>query len=192
LEERIAAAHIATLALKATPDERVPPALELELLSHAGAYVVELYRPAAPKELVLGPMVPPEIDAEFGLRGGSFFGFIDQAFATLAQDRNRIIMVRGDPPKEPGTLVEIIIDEWPMRMSMIDFSERILTLLILISMITAALVYLSLQLMMVFPLHRVSESIVAFHEGPEDPARAIVPGRRTDEIGVVQHALAEM
>ena len=192
LEERIAAAHIATLALKATPDGMVPPALERELLSHAGAYVVELYRPGAPKELMLGPMVPPEIDAEFDLREGSFFGFIDQAFATLAQDRNRVILVRGDSPKEPGTLVEIIIDEWPMRMSMIDFSERILALSILISMITAALVYLSLQLTMVFPLRRVSESIVAFREDPEDPARAIVPGRRSDEIGVVQHALAEM
>ena len=107
LEERIAAAHIATLALKATPDEMVSAELELELLSHAGAYVVELYRPGAPGELMLGPMVPPRIDAEFDLRKGSFFGFIDEAFTTMLQDRNRIILVRGNSPKEPETLVEI-------------------------------------------------------------------------------------
>ncbi len=192
LEERIAAAHIATLALKATPDEMVSAELELELLSHAGAYVVELYRPGAPGELMLGPIVPPRIDAEFDLREGSFFGFIDEAFTTMLQDRNRIILVRGNSPKEPETLVEIIINEWPMRVLMVDYSERILALSILISVVTAALVYLSLQLMMVFPLRRVSESIVAFREDPEDPTRAIEPGRRTDEIGVVQHALADM
>lgn len=192
LEERIAAAHIATLALKATPGEMLAPELERELLSHAGAYVVELYRPGAPGELMLGPKVPPKIDAEFDLREGSFFGFIEEAFITITQDRNRVILVRGNSPKEPETLVEIIINEWPLRMSMIDYSKRILALSILISVVTAALVFLSLQLMMVFPLRRVSESIMAFREDPEDPARAIEPGRRTDEIGVVQHALADM
>jgi signal transduction histidine kinase len=192
LEERIAAAHIATLALEAAPDHKIGRTLESKLLSHAGAYSIELSSEGSAKELMLGVAMPPKLDAEFDLRRGSFTGFLVDAFEALAMTGNRVIRVRGISPKDPGTMVEIVIDEAPMRMAMIDYSERILALSILISMITAALVYLSLQLLMVYPMRRVSESIMQFRENPEDPDTAIAESKRTDEIGVVQRALADM
>ncbi|MDA0702021.1 MAG: HAMP domain-containing sensor histidine kinase [Proteobacteria bacterium] len=192
LEERIAAAHIATLALEAAPDHKIGKTLEAELLAHAGAYSIELSSEGSAKELMLGVAMPPKLDAEFDLRQGSFTGFLANAFEVLAMTGNRVIRVRGVSPKDPGTMVEIVIDEAPMRMAMIDYSERILALSILISMITAALVYLSLQLLIVYPMRRVSESIMQFRENPEDPETAMPESNRTDEIGVVQRALADM
>ena len=192
LEERIAAAHIATLALEAAPDHKVDADLEAELLDHVGAYSIELSSEGSPKELMLGVEMPPELDAEFALRRGSFMGFLLDAFGAMAMTGNRVIRVYGVSPKDSDTTVEIVIDEAPMRMEMIDYSERILALSILISMITAALVYLSLQLLMVYPMRRVSESIMRFRENPEGPEAAIAATGRTDEIGIVQRALADM
>ena len=56
LEERIAAAHLATLSLEASPDARVSETLERELLSQAGVLSVTLREPAA--ELMLGRLPP--------------------------------------------------------------------------------------------------------------------------------------
>ena len=195
LEERIAAAHIATLAPEAAPDHRLGRTLEAKLLSHAGFYSMELSSEGSAKGLMLGVAMPPKLDAEFDLRQGSFRGFLGDAFEALAITVNRVIRVRGASPKDPGTMIETVIDEAPMRMAMIDFSERILALSVLISMITAALVYLSLHLLMVYPMRRVSASIMQFCENPEDPEdpeTAMPESNRTDEIGVAQRTRADM
>jgi hypothetical protein len=43
----------------------------------------------------------------------------------------------GTSPKNPEVMVEVIIDETPMREAMYDFSTRILQLSIVISLFTA-------------------------------------------------------
>ncbi len=55
-----------------------------------------------------------------------------------------------------------------------------------------ALVYLSLHRLMVRPMHRITENLVAFRERPEDASRDLGPSARRDEIGVVQRELVEM
>src|SRR6478672_639172 len=44
LRERLATAHVAVLALLATPNNMVSDSLQMELLQHAGAYVIALRR----------------------------------------------------------------------------------------------------------------------------------------------------
>ena len=79
-----------------------------------------------------------------------------------------------------------------MRAAMLDYSRRILALSIVISLITATLVYLSLQLLMVRPMRRITESMMAFHSAPEDASKDVTPSGRSDEIGVAQRELAQM
>ena len=192
LEDRLGAAHLAILSLEASPEGALTRALEDELLDHVRAYAVELQKAGDPKQFMLGREMPPPIDASFDLRRGSFFGFIGNAFVSLAETQNRVIRVRGMSPRDPSVFVEVVLDEAPMRMAMIDYSERILVLSIVISVLTAALVYLSLRWLMVNPMRLITESMTGFAGDPEDSARVIVPGRRTDEIGVAQRALADM
>lgn len=191
LQERIAAAHLATLALEATPDNMVNRELENELLDHAGAYAITLYRRDQPK-LMLMRDTPAEVAATYDLRKGTFFGLIGEAFFTLAQSDNRVLRVGGNSPKDPRVFVEIVLDETPMRVAMYDYSERILVLSIVISLMTASLVYLSLQWLMVYPIRRMTENMTRFREDPEDAAKVIVPSRRSDEIGIAQRVLADM
>src|SRR5258708_17937333 len=79
-----------------------------------------------------------------------------------------------------------------MRNEMWTFGIRILELLIIISLIAAALVYLSLQWLLVRPMRRITAAMTAFRANPEDASRDIVPGRRTDEIGVAEREPAVM
>jgi signal transduction histidine kinase len=191
LEERLAAAHLAILALDATPDQMISEGLERELLDHVRAYSVGLTRPGVGK-LMLMAAPPGPIDASYDLREGRFFGLIRDAFVTLMEDEGRLLRVVGVSPKDGTTLVEVVLDEAPLRAGMIDFSERILALSLVISLFTAALVYLSLHLLMVRPMRRITDSMARFRADPEDPARIIKPSARSDEIGIAQRELAEM
>jgi signal transduction histidine kinase len=192
LRDRLATAHVAVLALLATPDYMVSDALQMELLQHAGAYIVALKRPDGVKLMMHAKQGAPDIDATFDLTQRSFFGLIGDAFATIAHPTNRILRVMGPSPKSPQAMVEIVIDEAPMRTALIDYSERVLGLSIVISLVTASLVYFSLQWLMIRPMRRLTESMVAFRSDPENASLAGRPSRRSDEVGVAERELVQM
>ncbi|MDJ0951324.1 MAG: HAMP domain-containing sensor histidine kinase [Alphaproteobacteria bacterium] len=190
-EERIGAAHLASLALEATPDNMVSEDLAQELLDHAGAHSIVL-RGGRISKLMLSRPVVPMADVTFDMREEEFFPMIMEAFVTLFTQDNRVLRVKGPSPKDARVEVEILIDEWPMRDAMIDYSGRILALSIVISLITAALVYLSLQLLSVYPMRRITASMTDFRKAPEDLSKVIKPSLRRDEVGIAQRELHDM
>jgi signal transduction histidine kinase len=70
------------------------------------------------------------------------------------------------------------------------FGVRILELSIVISLITATLVYFSLQWLLVRPMRRITASMTLFRDDPEDASRRIVPSGRRDAIGSAENELA--
>ena len=189
LEDHIAAGHLAALALEATPEKSVAPDLERELLQHVGAHGVVIQR-AMSKALMLSDNMPPAIDVMIDLGQGTFVDKIADAFVALAQHDNRVLRVRARSPQNPKVIVEVILDETPLRQEMYDFSGRILAVSIVISLFAAALVYITLHWLMVRPMRRLTESMIAFREQPEDPTRVIEPSRRGDEIGLAEREFA--
>src|SRR5215831_10273616 len=67
LQERLATAHVAVLALLATPNFMVSDSLQAELMQHAGAYVVALTRPDGVKLLMRAKTGVPPVDASYDL-----------------------------------------------------------------------------------------------------------------------------
>ncbi len=191
LEEHVAKGHLAALALEATPDYMVDRELEDELLRHAEAYGIVLHRPQR-HMLALSQDMPPKVDLTVDLRQGMFPMWIFDAVDTLVQTENRVLRVIGVSPKEPATAVEIIMDEAPLREAMFAYSGRILQLSVIISLITAGLVYVSLHWLLVRPMRRVTAAMTEFRDNPEDDSRVIVPGSRTDEVGIAERELAAM
>lgn len=191
LEENIARAHLSMLAIETMPDQEVDKALEEALLFHTEAYGIVLDRPDR-RMLMVSKDMPPEVDVTVDMRRGTFMGWIRQAFATLAEDENRIIRVVGVSPKDPRVTVEVLIDEKPMREAMLGYSGRILNLSIVISLFTASFVYLSLQLLLVRPMRRITRTMTLFRAAPEDGTRVIPPSLRTDEVGIAERELAVM
>jgi signal transduction histidine kinase len=188
LEERIAAAHLATLSLEAAGGRRLGAELEAELLSHAGVLAVTLRTPAA--QPMLGRL--PPVDRVFDLREATPPALVREAFATLWHAGRRTIRVIGPSPQSPEVLVDVSLREDALWRAMVDYSGRILNLSIVLSLMTALLVYLALQGLIVRPLRRITASIVAFRDRPEDAGVDLSPSPRGDEIGLVQTELARM
>ncbi len=189
LQERLAAAHEATLALEASPDGMVSPELEQQLLVHSRLRSIALRMPAA-SYLMLGE--PSEIDASFDLSQETVLGLIRDAFTTLVQTENRVLRVVGPARIDPRIVVDVTLDEAPMRDEMYDYSRRILILSIVLSLMTAAMVFLSLHLLIVRPMRRITARMATFKENPEDTSKDLESTMRGDEIGVAMRELAEM
>lgn len=188
LEERVAAAHLAALALDLPVQERLPQALEANLLRHAGVLSITLWRPDA--ELMLGRVVP--VDAVFDLREATPALLMVASFETLALGEGRTIRVIAESEPEPGTTVDIILDETAMRSEMLDYSWRILLLSLVLSAIVASLLFLSLRRMIVQPLRSITGRLAEFRERPEAATGERPPTPRLDEIGVVERELERM
>ena len=188
LEERIGAAHLATLSLEAAPDGLISEDLEQELLSQAGVLSVTLREPAA--ELMLG-LLPP-VEKVYDLRTATPEAMIRHAFDTLWHGGDRTIRVIAPSPARPEVLVDVSLSEQGMWNAMVGYSWRILTLSIVISVVTALLVFSALQVMIVRPLRRITDSVIAFRSRPEDASVDLPPSERRDEIGLVQTELSSM
>jgi len=191
LEDQIAKANLAILAVEASPDNVVGEKLAMDLLLQAGAYGIVLKEPDR-RMLMLKEDMPPSVDVTYDLRHVMFPQWIGEAMMTLLQSQNRVMRVVAASPHNTDVTIEVLIDEAPMRGEMLAFSVRILQLSIIISLFTAGLVFLSLQWLMVRPIQQITDSMTRFRENPEDESVTIQPTDRTDEIGVAQRELASM
>ncbi len=189
LDNHIASGHLAILALGASPSGRIDQTLANELLAHVGTHAVILHRPDGMVRM-LDSAMPPKPDVTFDLRKGNVPIWIERSFETLFSTGNRVMRVLGRSPKEPDATVELLLDEAPLRHELRGFAIRILELSIVISLTTAALVYLSLHWLLVRPMRRITASMTSFREDPEDASRRIVPSGRRDEIGRAENELA--
>jgi signal transduction histidine kinase len=188
-ENRLAAGYLATLALEASPAGNLDQGLIDKLLSRVGAQGVALYR-AEGTVLRLDRADPPQPDFTIDLRHPDILLAIRGSFRTLFGDGNRVLRVLGPAGTNKAETAEVLLDEAPLRGELWDFGIRILGLSLVLSLGTAALVYLSLQWLLVRPMRRVTASMTEFRENPEDGSRVIAASRRRDEIGVAARELA--
>ena len=190
-EDHVAAAHIATLALIASPTGKLDQALTDELLAEVGAHSITLERPGGMVRMLDSTMpVKPDINIVMG--GGGPPIWIQRSFETLFSTGNRVMRVVGMSSYEPDTKVEVLLDEAPLREAMWQFGGRIFQISVVLSIIAAVLVYLSLQWLLVRPMRRITASMVSFSRDPDDASRVIAPRGGRDEIGQAETALAAM
>ena len=187
-ENRLAAGHIATAALEASATGELEQGLTDKLLAQAGVRGAALYRHDG-TALRLDSSSPPRPDFTIDLTHPDILLAIRGSFRTLLGHGNRVLRVLGPSTTDRTETVEVLLDEAPLRGEMWDFGIRILELSVVISLVTAALVYLSLQWLLVRPMRRITASMMKFREDPEDASRMIAAGGRKDEIGLAEREL---
>jgi signal transduction histidine kinase len=190
LHDRLSAAYTATLVFETAPSGMVPEPVARQILDSIGAHAVAV-KMGHQRRLLAASDVPLTINEHVDTRDMSWHRAIIEAFETLRCGDRDIIRVVGPAPMG-GEFVEIVLDEAPLRKAMVDFSIRILILSLIISAITATLVYLALHLLLVRPMRRMTANMVAFRADPENPARIIAASDRSDEIGTAERELAAM
>ncbi|MCZ8182637.1 MAG: HAMP domain-containing sensor histidine kinase [Beijerinckiaceae bacterium] len=190
LSERLAQARAAALILEKSPPDALPRPLVEELLAGMETSMIALRIDNARRLLAVADM-PPMVDFEIDLRQRSVLRDIGNAFDILLRGHSRTIRVVGPPPRG-GDFVEIVISEFPLRQAMLRFSWGILGLSLIISVITAVLVFVSLNGLIVQPVKRLAATMKAFQSHPEDARSILRPTRRSDELGELESSLADM
>jgi signal transduction histidine kinase len=190
LNDRLAAAHTAALVLDAAPSGMVPESLARQILSSVGARAVAMKMGTQRRLLAVSDM-PPEVNHDIDMRDMMWFRAIREAFDTLFSRDQDVMRVVGPAPMG-GDFLEIVLDEAPLRKAMWRFSLNIMLVSLLISGITATLVYLALHRMLVRPMRRITANMMRFRDDPENPGRVIAVSNRQDEMGLAERELAGM
>ena len=202
LMDRLTAAQLASLAADAVAGGDVPDALRDDLLRTAGIKGLAVKR-RDQRRLLFAPDVADAVAATYDLRPFTHpLGFgqemmvrgrlIGDALSVFFVDNTRLIRVIGQPSMEAGDFVEIVLPQAALKAAMVRYGLNVLGLSIIISVITAALVYFALNAILVRPMMRLTESMLSFSQNPEDASRIITASARTDEIGVAERELAHM
>ncbi|MBS0242292.1 MAG: HAMP domain-containing histidine kinase [Proteobacteria bacterium] len=198
LLDRLMSAQLASLAAEATMTGDVPEKLKAELLRTAQVKAVALKRNNE-RQLVLQPNEPIAVDQTYDMTEIGRNGFSarlasigDTLRVLLFSTGDRTLRIVGRPSEDAGDQIEMVIPEAPLRKAIRGFALNILGLSVIISMITAALVYMALNSLLVRPMMRIAKNMVRFAENPEDRSRIIEPSDRRDEIGVAERELANM
>lgn len=202
LNDRVTAAQLAALAADAVPGGVLPDGLRAELLRTAQVRAVALKR-SNERRLVLPPDAVSPIDDTFDFRASSRprgvgnelalrLRLIWDALSVFWAPEGRIIRVIGEPGMGAGDFIEVVLPEAPLKVAMIRYGLNVLGLSVIISVITAALVYFALNGLLVQPMMRLTRNMLHFSQNPEDASRIIVPSPRRDEIGTAERELAHM
>jgi hypothetical protein len=193
LKDRLATAYTAALVLDAAPNGVVSDALAKQILDSIGVRGVAMKMGSRHRMIAVDDM-PPAINDVYDMHNLRDVDAIVDAFKTMLNTRKNVMRVVGPIPGSTSDdeYIELVMDEQPLRKAMLRYSADIMFLSLVISAITAALVYLALHYMFVRPMRRVTANLIAFRADPENSDRVIVPSGRMDEIGTAERELATM
>lgn len=202
LQDHLVAANLAALAAEAAQNGKVPDALRHQLLETAKVRSIALKKDDQ-RRMVLMSDLPSKIDLVVDLRrladhAGVFSEFtekllqIGDVLRVFAPGNDRMLLVLGETDKNAGGYIEITLPEAPLRAAMIQYGINVLLLSVIISIISAALVYMTLNNLLIRPMTRITRNMLRFSHRPEDTSRIIQPSGRSDELGVAERELANM
>ncbi len=207
LRERLAAANIVAIAMRGREEDltqdtdidyfAVPPrneSLETRLLRSAEVRSIALKEGGRRFPVLRGDLRDPVAET-FTLDDDTFLDkIVDAVTVFVRRDSDRVIRVIGAPDVERtpmGDAVEITLSEGQLCNAMLDFGLRILKLSLVISLLTATLVFLSLNRWLVRPIRRLIEAMTDFRQSPE-AARIIDPGMGRTELDDAARELSSM
>lgn len=190
LSERLSQARAAALILEKTPPDALPKPLVDELLAGMESTMIALRIDNMRRLLAVSDM-PPMIDLEVDLRDRAFLPQMMRSLDTLVFGGNRTMRIVGPPPRG-GDFVEIVIPERPLRAAMLHFSWTVLVIALAVSGLTALIVFLALNGLIVRPVQRLAAAVVRFRTDPIDSRTILRPDHRSDEIGTLERAVAAM
>lgn len=189
LLERLERAQIASLALEA--DAFISPELQSELLKNADVYNVVLRRNEV-RQLALSSPIPFPVMATYDMRDPSSWELIRDAMTTLMNTDQEVIRVMGTPVQGGGLLIEITTPQMPLRDAMLAYGRNVLILSLVISIITAALLFVAVRYLLVRPIKGLVDQMERYAEAPEDARKIIEPTATVRELRAAETALQSM
>ena len=193
-EMRIEEAYLVSLALEAPRQVMVDEKTIRQLFATANILGVTINEGNA-RRLILAPELDPHGSTDMylvDLNRHRLHDMIGNAWGTIFSRGEKLIQVTGSPRFVRDEQVNIVVSQQALRNDLLIYASKILGLSLIISSLTAVLVYWSLNRMIVRPVKRVTQNIMTFQADPEQSDRILKPSNRADEIGIAEQSLAEM
>ena len=193
LEDRLRVGMVAARVLDAVPDVMaLPRSLTDRLLNSAGATAI-VYRREGQSQLIELQSAPmPREAVTIDMRVNDPMTLIAGALDTLFFGGDRTLRIIGAGDGDNESLVEVLMPEAPLRSDLLAYSRNIFILSLIVAVMTAAALYLIVRNILIAPIRRLTAHIVGFRQAPENAALIVAPGRRRDEIGILEQELAAM
>ncbi len=116
---------------------------------------------------------------------------LQSAISTLILGGERVYKVSG-PMKSRDGIIQLVQEDRYLREALLIYSRNILLISLVISLITATLVFLALYWMIVRPIIKLSSNMDEFSKNPEHAALVYQPTGRNDEMGIAEERLSSL
>lgn len=190
LQERLGTAAAVSVVLIQGDPQSLSRAAQDDVLAALGAKAIAVRDGGVSRLLVVADM-PPAVDEHVSVASMGMGEEMLGALNTLLFGGHRMLRIYG-PVGESDMEFELIMPDRELRAAMLSYSRTVTVVSLLISLFSAALVYVAIDRIMIRPIRNMTRSMLAFSRAPDDPNRIIRPSDRADEIGVAQRELAQM
>jgi len=158
------------------------------LLRTSRAISIEVKREGEISIIALGG-VPDVVFEIIDLDQAASFSSISSALTMMTASPDQQYRVISTMLSGQGT-TQIVQRVEHIQRALWVYARNVLILSLIISIITAGLVYLALYQLIVRPIIRISGNMDAFSKAPENASLVYQPSGRQDEIGVAENRLA--
>jgi signal transduction histidine kinase len=191
LQDRLSTAAVAAVAFSNIGSNSISRTSQDDMLMAVGAEAIVM-RDGETSRLLAVKEMPPQIARHIDLMHTTAMMAIRDVIDTLLHGGDRSIRLFGPIGDSATKSVEIVLSDKGLRDALLVYARNVFLLSLLISLITAALVFLSIQRILIRPIRAMTENMLRFSAAPENPTGIIVPDGRNDELGVAVTELASM
>ena len=190
LRDRLDTAAAAGIVIDGLQPSELPRAVQDDTLLATGTKVIALKKDGTSR-LLAATDLPPQVDQVFDLTDVPMWISMRDALDTLFLGGGRVMRVFG-AIGDTDMIIELVMTDDALRKDMLKYSKMMFLLSLLISLITAVLIFLAINRMMIMPIRRLTHSMQFFSEQPEDPSRVFAGDRSRGELAVAGRHLAAM
>ncbi|MAS06062.1 MAG: histidine kinase [Ahrensia sp.] len=190
LAGKVNTAAAASVLIASDADLELPLKAQDDVLMATGAMAIALKLGERSRFIRLSETMP-DIHSEVNVSEFSAFSAIRDTFDTLLFGGDRYVRAYG-PIGDSDNMIELILPDQPLRAAMLIYARNVAVLSLIISLITASLVFLAINRIAIRPIRRMTRAMLTFRMMPEDPHAVIVPSGRNDELGIAERELASM
>jgi signal transduction histidine kinase len=172
----------------------IPAMLTDNLLNSAGAIAIVYRRNGTSQLIELDEAPMPREAITIDMRQTDYPTLIMGALDTLTHGGDRTLRILGNSngADDADAEVEVLMDERPLRDDLVAYSWNIALISLLLAVLIAGVLYILVSRLLIVPIRRLTENMVAYRMNPENASLIIAPTPRRDEIGIVENELAAM
>jgi signal transduction histidine kinase len=190
LRDRLNTAAAAAIVVDGLQNVDLPRPLQDDTLMATGTKAIALHKADITRMIVVSE-IPPSVNAQYDLSNSDFISDMGDAFSTLLFGGSEVFSVRG-PIGQSGMDIELVMSDRALRKAMLVYTQEILLFTVIISFMTAFMIFLVINRTLIRPVARMTASMQAFAADPSNPASIVQAPNGQDELALAARHLASM